>query len=145
MRQQRPRPEVPLRISARADYAIRATVELAAADAGVLVKGERIARAQDIPLKFLLNILRELKQAQIVRSHRGSEGGFQLARDAADITVAEVIQAVDGSLARSPERSTPDGTIRALRDVWLRVEAVIDETLAKVTLADLVTSARKVD
>lgn len=142
MRPPRPRPEVPVRISARADYAIRAAVELAAQDGDGLMKGEQIARAQDIPLKFLLNILRELKQARIVRSHRGSDGGFALERDSSEITVAEVILAVDGSLARVHEDGDGDGTTRALRDVWLRVEAVIDETLAKVTLADLVAARR---
>src|SRR5205807_68472 len=78
-----------VRISAKADYAVRATAELAAAEGRGPIKGEHIAQAQGIPLKFLLNILNELKRARIVRSQRGAEGGYQLARPAAEITLAD--------------------------------------------------------
>ena len=88
-----------MRVSAKADYALRACVELAAVEGAGAVKGERIAQAQEVPLKFLENILGDLRQAGLVRSQRGAEGGYWLARPAADITLAEVIRAVEGPLA----------------------------------------------
>ena len=87
-----------MRISAKADYAVRAAIELAAATDDKPVKAERIATNQEIPLNFLENILGELRHAGIVRSHRGADGGFRLARPAADVTVADIIRAVDGPL-----------------------------------------------
>ena len=99
-----------MRISAKADYAVRAVVELAADDGEKPVKAERIATAQEIPLNFLENILGELRHAGLVRSHRGAEGGFRLAKPAAEITVADVIRAVEGPLASvrggPPEEAT---------------------------------------
>jgi Rrf2 family protein len=80
------------------DYAVRAAVELAAAGQGP-VKGDRIAEAQGIPLKFLENILAELRHAGLVQSQRGAEGGYWLARPADQVTVADVIRVVDGPLA----------------------------------------------
>ena len=88
-----------MRVSAKADYALRAAIELAAEEGGGPVKGERVAQAQEIPVKFLENILGDLRQAGIVRSQRGAEGGYWLARPAAEITLAQVIRAVDGPLA----------------------------------------------
>ena len=90
---------VGMRISAKADYAVRAVVELAATEDAQPVKAERIATAQEIPLNFLENILGELRHAGLVRSHRGAEGGFRLARPASEVTVADVIRAVEGPLA----------------------------------------------
>jgi Rrf2 family protein len=87
-----------MRISARVDYALRAAAELAAAG-GVPVKGEQIAQRQGIPLKFLENILTELKHAGVVGSQRGREGGYWLARPAEQVGLAEIIRAVDGPLA----------------------------------------------
>ena len=81
-----------MRISAKADYAVRAVAELAASAGEGPVHGERIAQAQNIPLKFLLNILTELRHARIVQSQRGAVGGYQLARPADQITLAEVIR-----------------------------------------------------
>src|SRR5436305_13187754 len=96
-----------MRISAKADYAVRAGVELAASAGEKPVKAEWIATAQDIPLNFLENILGELRHAGIVRSHRGAEGGFRLAKPPDKVTVADVIRAVEGPLAsvrgRPPE------------------------------------------
>ena len=88
-----------MRVSAKADYALRACVELASAEDGVHIKGERIAQAQEVPLKFLENILGDLRQAGLVRSQRGVEGGYWLARPASEITLADVIRAVEGPLA----------------------------------------------
>jgi Rrf2 family protein len=134
---------VRVRISAKADYAVRATAELAAAAAAGKgpVKGEQIATAQGIPLKFLLNILTELKHARIVQSHRGAEGGYGLARPAARITLAEVIRAVEGPLANvhesRPEELEYPGPAGALRDVWIAVRANLRAVLEQVTVADL--------
>src|SRR5262250_694249 len=87
-----------MRVSAKVDYAVRAGAELAAAGDGP-VKGERIAQAQEIPLKFLENILLDLKHAGLVQSQRGAEGGYWLAKPADEISLAEVIRVVDGPLA----------------------------------------------
>ena len=86
-----------MRVTAKVDYAVRALVELAAA--GRTVKGDSLAQAQGIPLKFLENILAELRRAGLVGSQRGAEGGYRLQRAAADISVADVIRAVEGPLA----------------------------------------------
>src|SRR6266487_6361533 len=87
-----------MRVSAKADYAVRAAAELAAAAAGP-VKGERLAEAQEIPLQFLEHILLELKHAGIVRARRGAKGGYWLARKPEEITIADVIRAVEGPIA----------------------------------------------
>src|SRR5919204_366152 len=112
-----------MRISAKADYAVRAAVELAAAPDEKPVKAERIAKAQEIPLNFLENILGELRHAGIVRSHRGAEGGFRLAKPANELTVADVIRAVEGPLASvrggPPEDATYPGAATALPRVWI--------------------------
>src|SRR5215210_942734 len=106
-----------MRVSAKADYAVRAAVELAAA-ASPPVKGELISQAQEIPLKFLENILSELRHAGLVRSQRGTEGGYWLARPADEITVADVMRAVEGPLASvrgaSPETVGYQGAAEAL-------------------------------
>src|ERR1700761_5921498 len=88
-----------MRISAKADYAVRAGADRAAADGEKPVKAERVASAQGIPLNFLENILGELRHAGVVRSQRGAEGGFRLAPPANEVTIADVIRAVDGPLA----------------------------------------------
>ena len=99
-----------MRVSAKADYAIRAAAELAATDPTVPLKAERIADAQAIPIKFLETILLELKNAGIVRSQRGPDGGYALAQPADRINLADVIRAVDGPLANvrgdRPENTT---------------------------------------
>ena len=129
------------RISARTDYAVRAVVELAAAGGGGPVKADRIAQLQGLPSKFVQNILVELKQAGIVRSHRGVEGGFLLGRDPAEITIADVVRAVDGPLARVgghlPEELDYPGAAAALRDVWAAVRVGLREVLEGVTVADV--------
>ncbi len=116
-----------MRISAKADYAVRAAVELAAATDEKPVKAERIASAQGIPLNFLENILGELRHAGIVRSHRGAEGGFRLARPAEQLTVADMIRAVEGPLASvrggPPEEVSYPGASEALLRVWIAVRA----------------------
>jgi Rrf2 family protein len=129
-----------MRVSAKADYALRATIELAAAGDGP-VKGERIAQAQEIPLKFLENILGDLRHAGIVRSQRGAEGGYWLARPPEEITVADVVRAVEGPIANvrglGPEGVEYAGSAERLRDVWIAVRANLRAVLEHVTLADL--------
>src|SRR6202035_3000852 len=107
-----------VRISAKADYAVRAAVELAAATDEKPVKAERIATAQGIPLNFLENILGELRHAGIVRSQRGADGGFRLAKPGDQITIADVMRAVEGPLASvrggPPEEAAYGGAATAL-------------------------------
>jgi Rrf2 family protein len=130
-----------MRITAKADYAVRASVELAAAGEGT-VKGDAIATAQDIPVRFLENILAELRHAGLVLSQRGAEGGYRLAKPASEISLADVIRAVEGPLATV--RSEPaeeleyTGTAQPLQDVWLALRVNIRAVLEEVTLADVV-------
>jgi Rrf2 family protein len=129
-----------VRVSAKADYAIRAAVELAAAGDGP-VKGERIASAQEIPPNFLENILADLRNAGIVASRRGADGGYWLAQPAGDVSLADVIRAVDGPLAnvrgvRSDQLSYR-GSAEGLREVWIAVRASLRAVLERVTLADV--------
>jgi len=131
-----------VRISAKTDYALRALVELAAAGPdGRPVKGERLASAQGIPLRFLENILLELRHAGFVESRRGADGGYRLSRPAAEITLADVIRAIDGPLAGvtgdRPEKLDFTGNAEPLRDVWVAVRAVLRSVLERVTLADV--------
>jgi Rrf2 family protein len=133
-----------MRISAKADYAVRAVAELAAADSEKPVKAERIATAQGIPLNFLENILGELRHAGVVRSHRGAEGGFRLARAAEELTVADVIRAVEGPLASvrggPPEDANYIGAAESLPQVWIAVRANLRRVMERVTIADIATS-----
>ncbi|HWA67702.1 MAG TPA: Rrf2 family transcriptional regulator [Mycobacteriales bacterium] len=130
-----------MRISAKSDYAVRAMAELAAAGTGGSVKAEQIALAQDIPLNFLLGILRELRNSHLVRSQRGREGGYVLSRSPAEITLADVIRAVDGPLANVRDLSLTElsypGAAESLRDVWMAVRGSLREVLENVTVADL--------
>ena len=133
-----------MRVSAKADYAIRAAVELAAAGDGP-VKGDRIAKAQSIPSNFLENILADLRNAGIVGSRRGAEGGYWLARPADEVSLADVIRAVDGPLAnvrgvRSDELEY-EGSAKALEQVWIAVRASLRSVLEQVTLADVARGA----
>jgi Rrf2 family protein len=129
-----------VRTTAKADYAVRAAVELAAAGDGP-VNAERIADAQRIPLNFLENILAELKRAGIAESRRGSSGGWLLARPAGEISLADVIRAVEGPLANvrgmSPEALEYEGSAAPLRDVWVALRASVRAVLERVTLADV--------
>lgn len=131
----------PVRITAKVDYAIRAAAELAAASGEAPVKGEQLARAQGIPLRFLENILRELRRAGIVSAQRGAEGGYRLARAADQITLAEIIRTVEGPLAAvqgvRPEALSYAGAARELPEVWIALRASLRSVLEGVTLADV--------
>ena len=130
-----------MRISAKADYAVRAAVELAGAPGDKPVKAERIATAQDIPLNFLENILGELRHAGIVRSHRGADGGFRLAKPADQVAIADIIRAVEGPLASvrggPPEETSYPGSSAALPRVWIAVRASLRNVVEHVTVADV--------
>ncbi len=129
-----------MRLSAKSDYAVRAAVELAGAD-DKPIKGEDLARAQEIPLKFLENILSDLRHAGIVRSQRGAIGGYWLAKPANEISVADVIRAVDGPLAtvrgQRPEDIGYSGSAVPLAKVWIAVRASLRSVVEEVTVADI--------
>ncbi|MFD9721872.1 RrF2 family transcriptional regulator [Streptomyces sp. NPDC059076] len=130
-----------MRISAKVEYAIRAMAELAKENGG-RVKAEEISLGQDIPLRFLLTILGELKQHRLVVSVRGREGGYSLASPPEEITLADIIRAVDGALVNVRDIPLSDtsytGPAAALTDVWRAARASLRRVLARVTLADLV-------
>jgi len=134
-----------VRITAKADYAVRAALELAASEGGAPVKGTKLAEAQDIPLQFLEQILLELKRSGIVKTKRGARGGYWLAHKPEQVTLADVIRAVEGPLANihdlSPEETSYEGPAVRLREVWIAVRANLRAVLEEVTLAD-VTSGR---
>jgi Rrf2 family protein len=129
-----------VRVSARAEYAIRALVELAAAG-GQPVRAEAIANAQSIPSKFLENLLVDLRRARLVVSQRGRDGGYRLARPAANVTLADVIRAIDGPLAGvrddAPEDVAYSGAATSLREVWIALRASMRQVLDATTLADV--------
>jgi Rrf2 family protein len=131
-----------MRISAKVDYALRACTELAVAGDGP-TKGERIAAAQSIPIKFLENILSELRHAGLVESQRGSEGGYWLSVPPEEISVADIMRAVEGPLAsvRSsrPETLEYEGLAEPLQLVWVALRSQIRSVLDTVTVADLVS------
>jgi Rrf2 family protein len=128
-------------ISAKVDYAMRALLALAAAPAESPVKGETLAIAQRVPVKFVENTLVELRRAGIVSSQRGPEGGYRLARPADAIAVADVFRALEGPLAdvrgERPEETVYEGPAAHLQDVWVAVRAALRLVLESVTLADI--------
>jgi Rrf2 family protein len=130
-----------VRITAKADYAVRAAVELAAHGTGEPVKADLVAEAQSIPQNFLENILAELRRAGIVESRRGAAGGYRLGRPAEEISLADVIRAVEGPLANvrgmSPDTLEYAGSAERLRDVWVALRASVRAVLEQVTLADV--------
>ncbi|MGH2944205.1 MAG: RrF2 family transcriptional regulator [Solirubrobacteraceae bacterium] len=134
-----------MRVSAKVDYAVRASVELAVAQNGAEsprpVKAEALARAQDIPLKFLENILQGLRQAGLVESRRGPDGGHLLARPAAEISIADVIRAIDGPLAgvggRRPDELEFVGSAVPMKEIWIAVRSTLRGLLEEVSLADV--------
>src|SRR4051812_972265 len=98
-----------VRITAKTDYALKACAYLASSTPGLLVKADEIARAQQVPLEFLENILRELRRAGVVEAQRGADGGYRLSQPAATIAVAEVVQAVDSPIAAPNASADDDG------------------------------------
>jgi len=136
-----------MRLSAHADYALRAAIELAAAQDD-RVTAEHLAQAQDIPADFLGTILTHLRRSNIVRSQRGPDGGFWLARPAAEISLADIIRAIDGQLLgvgrerpkdERPENVSYRGAAEPLQRVWIALRAHEREVLRAVTLADIIS------
>jgi Rrf2 family protein len=131
-----------MRISAKVDYAVRASIELAAAG-GDPIKGEVIADAQEIPLKFLENILGELKHTGIVASRRGAQGGYWLAKPADQVSLADIVRAVEGPLAsvrgQGPEALSYQGQAEPLQSVWIALRANIRAVMEETSLADVVS------
>lgn len=132
-----------MRVTARVDYAVRALVQLAADGSAAPVKAEALATAQQIPLKFLLEILRQLKQHKLLVSRRGPEGGYTLAKPPSEIAIADVIRAVEGPLATVRDTSAAAlsyvGPTEALRTVWIAVRGSLRHVLEEVTLEDVLT------
>jgi Rrf2 family protein len=133
-----------VRLSARVDYAVRACVELAVAQGRgqTWTKAEQIAGAQDIPANFLDAILRDLRRAGLLESRRGQEGGHRLAQQASEVSVAEVIRAIDGPLAlvrglRPENLSYPAGAAQVQR-LWLTLREAERQVLDGTTIAALV-------
>jgi Rrf2 family protein len=130
-----------MRMSAKAEYAVRAMIQLATVDDGVLVKTEGLAAAQEIPPQFLADILSDLRTDRLVRSHRGREGGYELARPASDISIADVLRCIDGPLASVRDIGLGDlhyaGPTAALTDVWMALRASMRSVLESTSLADV--------
>ncbi|NJQ01215.1 RrF2 family transcriptional regulator [Streptomyces zingiberis] len=132
-----------MRISAKADYAVRAALQLASAGPSQPLKAEAVAEAQEIPHKFLEGILGDMRRGGLVQSRRGAGGGYRLARPACDITVADVIRAVEGPLVsvrgvRPPELSYT-GPAASLLPLWVALRVNVREILEGVSLADIVS------
>lgn len=134
-----------MRISARADYAVRAVLELAVRQEDGPVKAEVVATEQDIPHKFLEGILGDLRRGGIVDSRRGGGGGYRLAREASAITVADVIRAVDGPIVsvrgERPTGLAYTGKAKPLLPLWIALRANVRRVLEAVTIADLAADA----
>jgi Rrf2 family protein len=132
----------PVKISAKSDYAVRAMLALSGAVEDAPMKGEQIAEAQEIPLRFLENILRELGHNGLVNSRRGGDGGYWLGEPPDKITIAEIIRAVDGPLASVRGEPADElhyqGDAEPLQEVWIALRANIRDVLESVTVADVV-------
>ncbi len=130
-----------MHVSARSDYAVRAVLELALTEPGRNVSGEALATAQGTPPRYTTQMMVELRRAGIVTSQRGADGGFRLARPAEEITIADVIRAIDGPLAEvrgmPPEQATYDGAAVHLQDVWIALRTAIRGVLETTTIADV--------
>ncbi|HOB50608.1 MAG TPA: RrF2 family transcriptional regulator [Mycobacterium sp.] len=134
-----------MRMSAKAEYAVRAMIQLASAPPGVVVKTEDLANAQGIPAQFLVDILADLRADHLVRSHRGREGGYELARPAERISIADVLRCIDGPLASVRDIGLGDldytGPTTALADVWRALRASMRAVLEQTSLADVAAGA----
>jgi Rrf2 family protein len=130
-----------MRMSAKAEYAVRAMVEMATLEVGTLVKTDDLAKAQGIPPQFLVDILSDLRTAHLVRSRRGRDGGYELDRPAAQISLADVLRCIDGPLASVHDTGLGDlpytGATTALTDVWRALRASMRAVLETTTLADV--------
>jgi Rrf2 family protein len=134
-----------MRMSAKAEYGVRAMIQLATTAPGVVVRTEDLAHAQGIPAQFLVDILSDLRADRLVRSHRGREGGYELARPAEQISIADVLRCIDGPLASVRDIGLGDlpysGPTTALTDVWRALRASMRAVLETTTLADVASGA----
>jgi len=134
-----------MRMSAKAEYGVRAMIQLATTAPGVVVRTEDLAHAQGIPAQFLVDILSDLRADRLVRSHRGREGGYELARPAEQISIADVMRCIDGPLASVRDIGLGDlpysGPTTALTDVWRALRASMRAVLETTTLADVARGA----
>ena len=134
-----------MRMSAKAEYAVRAMAHLAAAPPGVLIKTDDLAKAQGIPAQFLVDILANLRADRLVRSHRGRDGGYELGRPADQVSIADVLRCIDGPLASVRDIGLVDlpysGPTAALTDVWRALRASMRSVLEETTLADVARGA----
>jgi Rrf2 family protein len=134
-----------MRMSAKAEYAVRAMVQLATVDDGVRVTTDELANAQGIPPQFLVDILSDLRTDRLVRSHRGRDGGYELARPAGEISIADVLRSIDGPLASVRDVGLGDlpysGPTVALTDVWRALRASMRSVLEETTVADVAANA----
>jgi Rrf2 family protein len=130
-----------MHVTAKADYAVRAAVELVGSSQASPYKVDSVARAQSIPVSFLENILTQLRSSGIVRSQRGPEGGYWLARPPGEVSLAQVIRAVEGPLVGvrglRPEEVSYEGSAESLQQVWLALRANLRKVLEHVTLEDV--------
>ena len=131
-----------MRVSAKSDYALRALIEIAGDAEGTPISAEALGRRQEIPHGFLLAILADLRRAGIVASQRGQSGGWRLAKAPADVSVADVIRAVDGPLVSvydvRPEAVEYTGSAEILQLVWIAARSSLREVFESVTLDALV-------
>lgn len=138
-----------MRMSAKAEYAVRAMTQLASVPAGDLLTTDEIAKSQGIPPQFLVDILAELRADRLVRSQRGRDGGYQLARPAEEISIADVLRCIDGPLASVRDIGLGDlpysGPTAALTDVWRALRAAMRSVLEETTLADVASGVLPVD
>lgn len=134
-----------MRMSAKAEYAVRAMVELATVESGVLAKTDDLAKAQGIPPQFLVDILTALRNDRLVRSQRGRDGGYELGRPATEISIADVLRCIDGPLASVRDIGLGDlpysGPTAALTDVWRALRASMRSVLEETTIADVAAGA----
>ena len=130
-----------MHVTAKADYAVRAVVELADSAKDAPRKVDEVARAQSIPVSFLENILTQLRSSGIVRSQRGPEGGYWLARPAEEVNLADIIRAVEGPLVgvrgQRPEEVEYAGSAESLQQVWIALRSNLRKVLENVTVADV--------
>ena len=131
-----------MRVSAKVDYALRAMTELAVVSPS-LMTAEQLATAQKIPPKFLESILAQLRNGGLVASQRGAEGGYRLAKQAEEISIADVIRELEGPIATvrgaRPDELEYAGAASNLRDIWLELRSQMRGVLEQTTLADLIS------
>lgn len=131
-----------MKISARVDYGLQAILEIAASSSQLRrIKADEISSMHEIPMKFLESILSDLKSAGLVEGHRGNSGGYNLAKSADEISIADVVRSIDGPLASvrglAPEKATYKGNVAGLTKVWIATRVALREALEEMTIEDI--------